>query len=1000
MRSFVRRAVAPLAILLAFGFADLSAQQTGSIVGQVTAEATGQPLAGAQVQIVGTTRGTVTNAEGRYLLVNVPTGERQVRIVMLGYGQATQTVQVSEGESVTANFSLAQSAIQLDEVVVNVVTGEAQRKRELGSSVATLNVEEMDFGPAPKFSELLTAQAPSINVLQSSGTTGTGTRIRIRGSNSVSLSNDPLVIIDGVRMDSGTDIDLFTGGQSPSRINDIPAEEIASIEVLRGPSASALYGTAASNGVILITTKRGQPGTSRWHFYSEVGQNLEVTDYPANFRGVGTDADTGEETTCHIFSQANGGCTFTELRSFNPLQDSRTSPFRDGLIQKYGMSLSGGNEAATYFVSAELHDEEGVYDINALERLNFRANVSARPRDDLELTASSSYISSDAQLPNNDNNLFSYLLNGQLGGAEFDPDDPDGIWFFFPPETIDHDNLTQDVERFMGSMNATWRPADWLSINGTGGIDLVQRLDRELVLPNNIIFGETFTDGFVDSNRFQVFNYTANAAASAVFDVGSDVLSTTTVGADFHKQRLASTEGFGAGLSPGTSSLGATSKLFFVDEDHSEIVTVAGFVRQQLAWRDRVFLTGTLRGDDNSAFGTDFGFVYYPGVNLSWVIDEEEFFPRIDALSSLRLRGAWGRTGQRPGFRQAVTFFSPVAVAVDGEERSGLTVGGTGNVELEPEKTDEFELGFDAGFLDDRFRLDFTYFNRTTDDLLVSVPLPPSLGASGSRFENIGKSENEGVELSLDADLLRRNDVRWNVRLGFSTSDPQLVRLGEGIEPIIFGLGGDTQRHAEGYPLGGYWQPPITGFSDDNGDGIISPSEVTVGDTATFQGKAFPDREISLSTSLNLWRYVRVNALFEHRGGHKLFNDTDFFRCGQSTGFFRCQSAYDPDTPLERQAAIASRFTAGTRVGFIEDGDYTRFRELSVTLTAPDEWARQVRGANALSLTVGGRNLAVWTDYTGLDPELLHSTGGNFTTAEFFTQPPVRVWTARLDVTF
>ncbi|NIO30310.1 MAG: SusC/RagA family TonB-linked outer membrane protein [Gemmatimonadetes bacterium] len=979
--------------------------QEGAIRGRVIDQATLDPVAMAQVFVAGTNRSALTNQEGEYTITGISPGQHTVRVAMIGYAATSAAVTVGVGETAVVDFQLTVSAIPLEGLVVNAVTGQTQRRREMGNTVGTISVAELDKGPVTNVADVLTSRAAGVSVVTGSGTTGAGARVRIRGGGvSVSLDNSPLVIVDGTRINNGSDFDLFTGGQNFSRLNDINPEDIENIEVLKGPAASALYGTAAANGVIQITTKRGRPGPARWNFYGELGGNFEVTNWPANYRGVAADG-----STCNIFDQSEGLCTLDQLESFSPLEDERTSPFRDGVLQKYGLSVAGGGNDVTYFLAGEFYDEKGVYDVNRLERQTLRANISAQLTDEIDANVSIGYITSEGRLPDNDNNLFSYILNGMLGGSEFDPEDPDAVWFFFPPSTVDNNILEQEIDRVIGSVNASWRPLDWLTFSGVAGIDYLQRHDNNLILPEKILFGDATRSGYVDSNRFKIVNWTGNLSTQAVYPLTDNITATSTAGLSYERARLTTTEGFGAGLTPGTSSLGATSRLFAVDEDNTDVVTMGGFVRQQVGYKDRVFLSAALRGDDNSAFGADFGLVTYPALQASWVIGEEPWFPTGEILSSLRVRGAYGRSGQRPDFRDAETFFNPVSVAVDGDELSALVVGGTGNVNLEPEKTDEFEFGFDAGLLNERLSLLFTFYTKNTQDLLVAVPLAPSLGEAATRFANLGESNSRGIELGIEAGILDSEQVKWDASLNVFTVRSELKELGEGIEPIVFGLGGDSQRHEEGYPLGGYWQRPIESFEDANSDGIITPDEVVVGDEPVFLDYSFPQSEITFSTEVTLFKYIQARALFERRAGFSRFNDTEFFRCAQSTGFFRCREAFDPDAPLEDQARIAARFTpSATRAGYIEEADFTRWRELSITFTAPPQWARIFR-ASGVSLTISGRNLALWTDYRGQDPEVITNTGGstgeggtatNWSTADFFTQPPVRTWTLRLDLSY
>lgn len=992
--------------------------QEASVVGRVTDALTQRPLAGAQVFVVGTSRGTITDQEGRYRIRPVPTGRTQVRVILIGYESATREVTVAAGATATADFVLATSAVALDEVVVNAITGQAERRREVGTNVANISVAELNKGPITKFTDVLTGRTAGVTLQSAAGTTGSSQRVRIRGANSLSLSNEPLVFVDGVQFSNSKGLALGVGGQDVSRLNDINPNDIESVEVLKGPAASALYGTAASNGVLLITTKRGKTGRSVWNAYAETGVIEDRTDYPTNFLSYQLKTPGAELFTssgafnraarvpCFNFRAATGACTQDSTFTFNTLRDPRTSPFQEGNRQKYGLNVSGGGDALTYFVSGDFEDEVGVIDYNTLDKASFRANMNARLRENFRVQITTGYVDSNLALNSNDNSIFSPLINGLLGGAVFFPNDPDTIVSFrnygfgFSQRELREYITEQEVDRFTGGINANYQPFSWLNINGNAGLDYVNRHDFRTLQPNRLPIAQSFTVGQRSSNRSNTYLYTLNSSGAAIFNLRPDLISTSTVGVSYQRNFFENTSGFGAGIVEGTRSLGGTTQLFSVDEDFSEIITIGGFVRQQLAWRDRVFLGASLRGDDNSAFGTDFGFIYYPAVDFSWVVRDEKWFPDIEALSTLRLRGAYGESGQRPDFRNAQTFFETVAVTSNNADVAGITLSGTGNEELEPEKTREMELGFDAGLLNNRVSVDLTYYNKRSEDALISRPLPPSFGLTSSVFFNLGSVRNSGVEIGVDADVLNRSNVALNLRISATTLNNEIEELGKDVKPIIFARG--NQRHQNGFPAGAFFQRPVS-FEDANNDGKLSSTEVTVGDTAVYLGPALPTFTRSLSGQLTLFKYVTVSTLFDWRGGNKQMNFTEAFRCarGFAIGERGCRATGDPNASLEEQAAFIGFIFKGSNAGYIEDAEFIKWRELSVSLGTPEWLSSRFATLRGASLTLSGRNLKTWTDYSGLDPEINESGGrANFTQNEFNTQPPVRTLSARLNFVF
>ena len=993
-----------LAVTPTFG----AAQQVGTVTGTVTDAATQQPIAGAQVFMAGTNRGALTNQQGRFEIVNVPAGRYDVRVSFVGYSAGAQSVTVTAGGTATANFVLRQSAVELEGLIVTA-TGEKQTRREIGNAVGQVKTADVEMAAIADASQLLQGRVAGVSVLQASGTSGTGSRIRIRGSNSISLSNEPLLIIDGVRADnSKSSIDV--GGQNLSRFNDLNPDEIESMDVLKGPAASALYGTAAANGVIVITTKRGRAGKTRFNAYTELGSIEDVTKWPANYTGYCSyDGASGRLNTsgCTLampLDYAHLNMRLDSVVSFNPLSDSRSTPFQNGTRRKYGINAAGGNEGLTYFLSADLEDENGIYkyDLSTLNRTNLRANLNAALNPQLNVQVSAGYGNSEARLPQNDNNALG-VVSGSLLSSRVRYDSVSaGYGFGIRPEHISKIDTKQNVDRFTGSVNSDWTPLSWLSLVGTAGVDRVAINDNELVPPGEVPYSASVLEGERYINRGLRGEYTANIGANTTYSLAGLQLN-TSAGMQYTETISRRNSSYGAKLLAGVPSLGGAVARFSVSESNLQVRTVGTYLQQRVNFRERLFLTGAVRADRNSAFGSDLGWVAYPSVSASWVVRDEPFFPNIEALSTLRLRAAYGQSGLRPGVLDAFRYLNPVAVSIQNAPQPGFTLGGAGNVNLKPEKSSEFELGFNAGFLEDRVGLELTWYDKVSRDALVARRMPPSLGVSTSRFENLGSVKNRGTEALLNARLLEMPSLRWEATLGGTWSKNELTDIGvdpvtgEALPPIIFGLGGDSQRHTVGRPLGAYFARPYT-FADANGDGIISADELTfTSDTAVFVGTPFPTRELSFNSNVTLFGWMRLTGLVDYRGGYKLFNSTDEFRCGS---FANCESLYNKDTPLWQQARAVATYEFDENYGFFEDASFVKLRELSLTLTAPEALAKRVR-SDGLSLTLSGRNLKTWSDYTGFDPETnFAGSGSNFSTADFLTQPPARYFTARIDVKF
>ena len=965
----------------------------GTITGRVVEQGTTRPIAEAQVVVVGSRVGTQTATDGSFRLLGVPAGPVILRVLRIGFRGVTQPVTVIDGATVTTTVTLATAPTTLGQVVVTA-TGGTQRQVEQGNAIAQITTDSVQLAAVPNVAGLVNGRAAGVSVVGVAGTTGTGARIRIRGSNSLSLSNDPLVIIDGVRISSDPNSvnpnSGGIGGQTPSRLNDLLPEDIEDVQILKGPAATGLYGTQAANGVIQITTRRGHQGVAQWNAYAEGGTVQDRNTYPANWGAYGLFADsTGAFTVksrgCDLATQAYGNCKQTQVINFNPLEVH--SPFRSGPRLKGGANVSGGSERSTYFLSGDYTSENGVYRTNSLRQASVRANVTARPTSTLDVATSAGYVRSSLALPRNDNDYFGYISNG-LGGLAYDNGqqgyDPVG------PGVINQITSGQDINRFTGSVTATYRPISWLSIIGVAGLDNVNRFDNLTYPPGVVPPGFFGLDvGMRESGRFTTNTATTNLSAVATRSLASDLVSTTTAGFQYQRDDSRGTTASALGLVAGTGSLDGGVRQFAVGEPFVRNALVGGLAQEQLAFRDRLFVTGGLRGDKNSAFGQNFGTVFYPSANVSWVVSSEPFFPKPQQLTSLRLRAAYGRSGLRPGVTDALRYYSPVTARRDSVEQGGVTVGNLGDPNLRPERTSEFETGLDLGAFAGRTNLELTYYTKQSTDALVLVPNPPSSGFP-AQYRNLGAVSNRGLEALLTLVPIKAGLAAWTSTFNFSTNRNRLTKLGLP-SPVIFN--GGRQRHEVGYPLGGYWDKVITSYKTVNG--AVDPTSLVFSDTARYLGSSLPTRTLGWTNDVTLFSWLRLSALVDYKGGFRQFNASEDFRCQLA----RCQGVNDASVSPDQQARAIASNVYGVQSGWIEKGDFAKLREVSVTAQLPASYARRVR-ARALSVTVAGRNLHTWTNYTGVDPEVNSVGASNFVQSDFLSQPQVRYTTVRVNVSY
>ncbi|MEO7986526.1 MAG: SusC/RagA family TonB-linked outer membrane protein [Gemmatimonadales bacterium] len=997
-----------------------AAAQTGSITGKVTDQAGGAPLEGARVLITGTNRIESSGREGQYTFRNVSPGSYQLRVLRLGYRPDTGSVAVTDA-AVTLDFAMEAAPVQLDEVV-STATGE-QRKLEVGNVVATINAAQVaELQPITEFANLISGRAAGVQVLKSSGTTGTGTRIRIRGSNSISLSNEPLYYLDGVRLESGSssttlNIGGFDDGSEsnagPSRINDIVPDDIEDIEIVKGPAAATLYGIKAANGVVRITTKRGNAGPPRWNLFSELGAVSDNNTYPLNYYGRDSTAATGADFDgfCNILANLAGDCTQTQLQTYQALNNPATRPYKAGLRQSYGANVSGGNDQVTYFVSGTYENEIGPFRLpkieedsvravrgtvqdnqlrpNALEKYSVRTNISAHATKTFDVDASLGFLTSNTRFIENDNSFLTVNGSGTASGNL--PEVMSG-WFYTPAQLF-AELANQAANRFTGGFTGNWHPREWLTGRATVGYDVVNRTDVQFFPTGEVAPLNANFEGVRSQNRFDISQTSVDLGATARFQLSDAVGSRTSVGGQFFRDLARGNFATGRGLPAGSGSIsgaGATEARDTLIESRS----IGSYVEEEVNLKERLFVTGALRFDDNSAFGRNFNATAYPKASASWLLSDEPFY-KIKAINTLRLRGAFGVSAQQPGTTDALRFYNATSGKKDGIGTTGISFASLGNADLKPERSREFEVGLDAGLFQDRVSVEFTVYNKHTRDALILRPVAPDIGGSVDQFINLSRIKNSGFELSISSRIIDKPSIAWDVTLSGSTTKNKILELGEGVSPIFVGF---YQQHRAGYPAGGYWAPTVQ-FSDANSDGIIESDEVSLSDSAVFRGSALPTREASLNSQLAVFGgKVILGTQFDYRGGHLVDNSLEQFRCFSVQN---CRGLYDASAPLEQQALVQATFLpgGGNSVAFLEPGWFIKLRELSLTFEAPDRWARAFR-ASRMSFTLAGRNLWTITDYSGVDPEVNAFAQDNFASGDFESQAQVRYFTARLNVGF
>ncbi|MEO7457497.1 MAG: SusC/RagA family TonB-linked outer membrane protein [Gemmatimonadaceae bacterium] len=1024
--------------------------QTGTITGRVVAANNGQPLAESRVFVVGTQAVATTNADGRYTLRTAP-GTFEVRVIRVGYQEQKKPVTITAGSTVTIDYSLAAAVVKLTEIVTTA-TGE-QRRVELGHSVQTLGdiSTKVEQAPVTNLADLMVAKAPGVVVLPGN-MTGSAPTVRIRGIKSVSLGSEPIYVIDGIRMNSSA-LGLGTGGTTVSLLNTLNPEEISDIEIVKGPSAATLYGTDAANGVIVITTKKGQAGSTRWGFHSDLGAVKDRNEYLTQYALWGKNA-AGATTRCILVTVASGACTpltnaagTDSLTSYNLLADPEVSPKVTGNRKQIGGQVSGGTDIVRYFISGDLEHEQGPTEMPSFYRNYFdslkttvreewlhpedfkrnslRGNFNMVLSPKLDLSVNSGYTKTSQRLPQVDNNTFSYIYQA-YNNPGFKPTiacqatpanclgytnkgglgEVLGGYVQFTPGQLFQVYNNLDVDRFINSASAQWRPVSWIQTDGTAGFDYAQRDQFQLCRLAECPASGTTRQGFVFDGRTSDRNLSMKLNSTATWQPRTTLNLKTTIGADYVNQQTEFATANGTTLPPGAQSVGqaaiqtASSSLPRADK------TLGYYAQEQVAIRDRLFLTLAARSDQNSAFGTNFQRVLYPKASASYIISDESFFPKTNLVNSLRLRGAYGASGVQPGSTTALQTFGttnvnlPSAIGgVTGTDSPALLASALGNPALKPERSTERELGFEAKVFGNRVNFDYTYYNNLTKDALVNLPIAASSGAAGnpnlSVTTNIGSVRNWGQELTVTATILDRRNFAWDMTVGGSHNSNKIESLGfDATGKPNPAIGTGNNRDSTGFPIRGVFARKYT-YDDANHNGIIEATEVSTPGDFEYVGYAVPRDIVTVQNGFDLFeRKLHLGVLLDYKGGFSLLDDTVRFYCQQSN---QCADETVRGTSLDDQARlIAVRYkTPSSNFGYYENGQFWRLREVGATLTMPRSVNTALKARDA-SLTFTARNLHVWTAYKGVDPESNYATGNVQT--DFSTTAPPSYFTVRLNL--
>lgn len=1007
IRTCLPRVLVALALAAVTQFAAVASlgAQDNSVSGRVRAAGTDEPLAGAQIIVAGGTQRTATDNQGLFRITGLRGTTVTLDVRRIGYHSQRVSARVGQTDLVV---TLTSNPASLAAVVVTGTVG-ATEKRELGNAVTTVDASAVTQAVSiPSMQSLLNGRAPGVVIMPTSGAVGTGSQVRVRGIASFSLGNNPLLYIDGIRVNNAAatgPANQSFGSSSISRLNDINPEDIQSIEVLKGPSAATLYGTEASNGVINVITKHGATGAARWNAVIRQGANYFQnwkSRFPTNYGPIG---GTGPIVAVSMDSLINA---------------NGEDLFRTGRNQESELSVAGGAGGVDYYASGNLLESQGAEPSNFQRRYSGRLNLGLNPTPQLRITSAMGYITGPTYLSAEagfGGRVFSTLLaTPTTYGNRFRHGFHSGI----PVQYDSVYKMWQDLDRFTANVTFEHTPATWLRQRLTLGLDRTNEGNNYFQPRNDSLnLSPSFSGdalGFRELDQVTTTYRTIDYSASATWNPTSTLRTVTSGGAQYYHDATNTLSAFGSVFPfPGLESVNATTQNKGQAQDFFDDAALGYYAQEEFAWRERLYLTAALRWDNSSAFGANVNKVVYPKYSLSYVASDDDFWKNNSLLSrvnSFRFRAAYGEAGKAPGTYDALRTFSSVSGPGDSPAVTPLTIG---NPNLGPERGKEYEIGFDAGLWGDRVSYEVTKYHKRTTNAILFQQLPPSIGFSGSQPFNAGAILNQGWEHALHVSAYRGNDINWDLTFNYATNDNKVESLYQGSG---FVTAGQFLRHTVGFPAFGWWERQLVSAQVDSlGRGIKSTMQCADGNGGNtpcynasgslvaplvYLGRSTPPREGSVSTTVSFLKNFSVYTMVDFKNGSKKLDGNTRVRCLFFGG--RCKENFPQAFPANtldpiREAEVNSNQQL---LDFIITKDnFAKWRELTIAYNVPEQYARMMRAGHA-TVSVSGRNLHTWTSYQGFEPEAMFlggSRGGN-ASWEQTTLPQLTTWIVTFNLGF
>lgn len=1014
-----------------------TAQDRSSVTGQVIAEHTREPLQGVRVTIPALNVATVTDRSGRFVLSDVPLGSHSLRMTRIGYKPMTRDVSVGV-EPATLTVEMAGDPLRLDELVVTGY-GE-QRRRDIGGAVGSLKPSEVAAEvPATSVSQLLQARVPGVLVIQNSGVPGAAITVRVRGSSSISAANEPLYVVDGVPVTqvNPSALNLGFGGQTTDAISDLNSAEIENIVVLKDASAAAIYGARASNGVVLISTKRGTAdrteftvggyyGTQKeWRRVQFLNAQQYMDVYNEGFTNRWGPASEWDEDGDGL---ADGYTNWYGYESdgffYNEFPDGTNTDWLETILRRAPIaniegSVRGGTDRVRYYASGGSLVQDGIIRSMGYRRLNGRLNLDYQPFERLTLGTNMSLARRVTERAVADNSIYSTWSNG-LAIPPVEPAFVPGTneyyeTFYANPVAVDREREAWERgTRTLANAFANYTLFEGVTGRLSYGLDQLTTNSRAWDSPNWGFWEPS--GGRAQQGAYFVTKVVYEGTLSFNREVRPGHALSGVVGSSYEDNW--DEWHYTQGLEFPTEHFKYVADAATIDDGHSERNDwglQSYFGRATYTFDDRISTTISMRRDGSSRFGANHKFGTFPSASVLWRIGDEAFMQNQNVVGNLVVRASYGITGNQPTDNFAARGLW--GGGFNYQDQAGTAPSQLSNPDLRWEKTAQMNLGLDFSVLSDRVVMSLDYYDKRTDDLLIERPVPPTSGFE-SIWSNIGAMRNRGVELSLSARLLQsaaaRSGLQWSTTVNLSRNRNKVtalfddqpisagfanrVEVGEPLgffygyvtsglfqvgDPICLTQTGETtaDRNARCATAGIAFQSSRTApgdirFRDLNGDGIINSS-----DQAKI-GNPWPDLEGGITNTLS-FRGFDLSAFIQFSLGNDIFNANGIYM-NQYGSFgdnhtIRALRRWTPtNTNTTEPRAVDGDPNQNTRDSdrFIEDGSFWRLKNIVLGYTLPNSVARRL-GYRTARIYVQAQNLVTFTDYSGFDPEVNTTGQGN-----------------------